>query len=254
MGMMDRVKTLLKSNVNHAMAKVEDPERVIHQLVLDMKDQLIEAKKQVAVTIADEKRLKKQAEAELLRAHEWEKKAMMAVQVGRDDLAREALRRKTEHEQTGAQYHAQWEAQKAAADQLREALHQLTRKIEEAERKKRLLISRQRQVEAQRHMQETMQSMNQHAPMERLSQLEARIDQMEAQVQAQRELHEQSAPLEAQIAQLQAHTRLDDELERLKARMSHTSAATSFAFEEVEHTQTTHHSANAPHQAPPKRP
>lgn len=234
MGMMDRLKTLIKANANDAMAKMEDPEKVLNQLILDMKDQLIEAKKQVAVTIADEKRLKKQAEAHRQQAQEWEKRAMMAVRAGRDDLAKEALRRKGELDELTSQYSAQWEAQKAAADKLREALYQLNRKIEEADRKKRLLISRKRQAEAHQQMQQTMQSLHASSPLDRFAKLEERIEQMEAEVEAQQELQNDATSLEAKFATLNAGSAMDDELARLKASMGVSNNLSAFSFDELE--------------------
>ena len=160
MGIFGRISTLLKANINDLVSKAEDPEKILNQLILDMKEQLIEAKKQVAVSIADEKRLKKQLDNELHMAREWEKKAMMAVRAGRDDLAKEALSRKTEHDTLAAEYKAHWEAQKAAADKLRDSLRQLNNKIEEAKRRKNLLIARQKRAEAQKTIQETMSGLN----------------------------------------------------------------------------------------------
>ena len=149
MSIFGRIGTLLKANINELISKAEDPEKILNQLILDMKEQLINAKKQVAVAIADEKRLKKQLDAELHQASEWEKKAMMAVRAGRDDLAKEALSRKQEHNELSEEYQKQWQAQKAAADKLRDSLRQLNNKIEEAKRKKNLLIARKKRAEAQ---------------------------------------------------------------------------------------------------------
>lgn len=104
MGIFSRLGTLLKSNINDLISKAEDPEKILNQLILDMQDQLVEAKKQVAVSIADEKRLKKQLESELAKSREWEKKAMMAVRAGKDGLAREALMRKQEHDNLASEY------------------------------------------------------------------------------------------------------------------------------------------------------
>ena len=142
MGMFSRIGTLLKANINDLISKAEDPEKILNQLIVDMREQLIDAKKQVAVAIADEKKLKKQYEKENKQAQEWEKKAMMAVRAGRDDLAKEALQRKKEHSELSSEYKKQWEAQKNAAEKLRSSLRQLNDKIEEAKRKKGLLIAR----------------------------------------------------------------------------------------------------------------
>lgn len=239
MGIFGRLGTLLKANVNDVISKAEDPEKILNQLILDMKDQLIEAKKQVAVAIADEKRLKKQLDNELHMAREWEKKAMMAVRAGRDDLAKEALRRKSEHDDIAAQYNAQWEAQKAAADKLRESLRQLNNKIEEAKRKKNLLIARKKRAEAQQQIQNTMSSLSDTSAFDTFDRMSAKIDQMEAEAEASAELVSDisGTNLENQFANLEADTGVDSELDALKAKMGMGAASTSFSFEEQKQTQ-----------------
>ena len=80
MGLFSRLGTLFRSNINELINKAEDPEKMLNQVLVDMKGQLVEAKKQVAVAIADEKRIKKQLEQEKAKAKDWERKAM---QIGR---------------------------------------------------------------------------------------------------------------------------------------------------------------------------
>src|SRR5438128_1515381 len=94
MGIFSRLAQLIKSNLNDLISKSEDPEKMLNQVVLDMNNQLVEAKKQVAASIADEKRLAKQYEQEMAHAAEWERRAMMALRAGNEDLATEALQRK----------------------------------------------------------------------------------------------------------------------------------------------------------------
>ena len=98
MGIFQRLGTLIKSNINDLISKAEDPEKMLNQVLNDMKTQLVEAKKQVAVAIGDEKRLKKQWEDQGVQSKEWERKAMLAVQAGDDELAKEALVRNKEHD------------------------------------------------------------------------------------------------------------------------------------------------------------
>lgn len=235
MGILSRFKTLIKANANHAIEKHENPERVLNQLIADMRDQLIEAKKQVAVTIADEKRLKKQLDNHKHNAQEWEKKAMMAVRAGRDELAKEALRRKSEEEELATQFHAQWEQQHAAADKLKTTLRQLNQKIQQAERKKNMLVSKAKQVEARKHIQDTMEQLNNNDPLSRMGALEEKINKMEAEVEAQQELSNDDTSLEAQFADLDAKEDVDDALAALKASMGQTEQ--SFEFETQEATQ-----------------
>ena len=195
MGIFGRLGTLVKANVNDAINKAEDPEKILNQLILDMKDQLIEAKKQVAVSIADEKRLKKQLDNELHKSREWEKKAMMAVRANRDDLATEALRRKSEHDSLAEEFKGQHEAQKAAADKLREQLRQLNSKIDEAKRKKNLLIAKKKRVEAQKKIQETMSSLSDTSAFDTFDRMSEKIDKMEAEVEAHAEIENDIAEI-----------------------------------------------------------
>src|SRR5690606_25783930 len=109
MGLFSRLGTLIRSNINELINKAEDPEKMLNQVLVDMKQQLVEAKKQVAVAIADEKRIKKQYEQEAAKAAEWEKKAMLAIRAGDDNLARAALQRKGEHEEVAGALKEQWE-------------------------------------------------------------------------------------------------------------------------------------------------
>src|SRR5262249_7221198 len=98
MGIFSRLGSLIKANLNDLISRAEDPEKMLNQVLLDMQNSLVESKKQVAVAIADEKRLQKQLEGETEKAKDWERKAMLAVRANDDVLAKEALVRKQEHE------------------------------------------------------------------------------------------------------------------------------------------------------------
>lgn len=238
MGILNRVSTLIRANINDLISRSEDPEKILNQLILDMKEQLIQAKKQVAVAIADEKRLKKQLDNEINKARDWEKKAMMAVRAGRDDLAREALARKTEHDSLAQEFQGQWEAQKAAADKLRDSLRQLNSKIEEATRKKNLLIARKKRAEAQKTIQQTMSGMSDTSAFDAFDRMQGKIEQMEAEAEASAELAESMTgdDLSAQFDALESDHGADEALAALKAKMGMSQQAeeTKFEFEEEE--------------------
>lgn len=238
MGILSRISTLMRANINDLISKSEDPEKILNQLILDMREQLIQAKKQVAVAIADEKRLKKQLDNEVEKSREWEKKAMMAVRAGRDDLAREALSRKGEHDNLAQEFQVQWEAQKNAADRLRDSLRQLNGKIEEATRKKNLLIARKKRAEAQKTIQETMSGIGDTSAFDAFERMQGRIEQMEAEAEASAELAGDFASddLAAQFSALESDHGADEALAALKAKMGMTqrSEETRFEFEEEE--------------------
>ncbi|MBM4280476.1 MAG: PspA/IM30 family protein [Deltaproteobacteria bacterium] len=226
MTIFNRLGTLLKSNVNDAISKAEDPEKMLNQMLLDMQQQLVEAKKQVAVAIADEKRLAKQFEQEKTQAVEWEKKAMLAVKAGNDDLAKQALQRKTEHEKLAVGYEQQWQAQKTAVDQLKTALTGLNSKIEEARRKKNLLVARAKRAEAQRTIAETMDGLSNTSAFDTMSRMEEKINKAEAEAQATYELAQTASgdDLKAKFDALE-NVEADDALAALKAKMGVAPAA-----------------------------
>jgi phage shock protein A len=221
MGIFARLAALIKSNLNDLISKAEDPEKMLNQVTEDMQQQLVEAKKQVAVSIADEKRLAKQAEQEMANAAEWERRAMLAIKAGDDNLAKEALSRKKEHEGLANTYKDQWQKQKAAVDQLKTALRVLNAKIEEAKRKKNVLIARKKRAEAQKAIQETMSGLNNVSAFETFDRMATKIDQMEAEAEAAGEIQEEYTGdiLASKFQSLERGASADEDLAALKRKM-----------------------------------
>jgi phage shock protein A len=206
MGIFSRLKTLISSNVNDMINKAENPEKMLNQLIVDMNEQLIESKKAVAMAIADEKKLERETANQEAQAKEWERKAMLAVRAGQDDLAKEALLRKQEHENNHLEYRKQWEAQKASVEKLKESLRELQNKIEEAQRKKNLLVARAKRAEAQQKIQSTISSVSGNkSAFEAFDRMAQKVDQMEAQADAAKELEDFSrgSNLEKRFAELE---------------------------------------------------
>ena len=222
MGILDRIRTVLKANINALISKAEDPEKMLNQLIMDMNEQLLEAKKQVAMSIADEKKLERQALENKSQGADWEKKAMLAVKAGKDDLAREALVRKQEYDGYAASFQKEFESQHASVEQLKDALRQLQGKIEEASRKKNLLVARAKRAEAQKQIQQTMGSLSGNSSFDTFDRMEQKVDQIEAEAEAMKELGAVTADqkLEDKIKELEAaDTSSDKLLEDLKAKM-----------------------------------
>jgi phage shock protein A len=206
MGIFSRLKTLVSSNINDAINKAEKPEKMLNQLLIDMNEQLIESKKAVAMAIADEKKLEREVQNSEAQSKEWERKAMLAVQAGKDELAKEALLRKQEYDNNLLEYQKQWEAQKASVDRLKDALRELQNKIEEAQRKKNLLVARAKRAEAQQKIQSTMSTMaGNKTAFDAFDRMAAKVDQLEAEAEASIELEDLSAgaSLEKKFAELE---------------------------------------------------
>jgi phage shock protein A len=191
MGIFDRFSALLKSNINDLISRAEDPEKMLTQILVDMRSQLVQAKQQVASAIADEKRLRDQADAEFKQAQDWERRAMLAIQEGRDDLAKQALVRQAEHGSHGQQLEQTWESHKMETDKLKNQLRDLNDKIEEAKRKKNLLVARQRRAQAQQRIAETMSSLSEKSAFEAFARMEERIETNERQIKAHAEIEEE---------------------------------------------------------------
>src|SRR5262245_43680749 len=224
MGIFDRLSTLLRSNINDLISKAEDPEKMLNQILVDMRSQLAKAKQQVATAIADEKRLRDQADAEYRQSQDWEKRAMLAIQEGRDDLAKQALVRHGEHASHGQQLEATWEQHRLETEKLKNSLRDLNDKIEEAKRKKNLLVARQRRAQAQRRIAETMSSLSEKSAFEAFARMEERIEANERQIKASVEIEEEFTGdnLANQFKQLErgaAATSVDLRLIELKQKM-----------------------------------
>lgn len=227
MGILSRMKTVLKSNVNSALDSVEDTEKMLNQTVLDMQQQLAQVKQQVAVAIADEKRLGKQYQENQTQAESWMEKAKLAVQRGNDELAKAALARKTEYEGLASDYKTQWDAQKASVDKLKTSLRELERKIDEARRQKDLLIARNKRAQAQKQIHQTMSGMNTNTgAFDTFERMKRKVDDEEAKAEAAEEMATSGeASLDKEFAELEK-SNVDDELASLKAQMSGSGTAT----------------------------
>ncbi|HEY4106871.1 MAG TPA: PspA/IM30 family protein [Polyangiaceae bacterium] len=221
MGIFKRLADLIKSNLNDLISRSEDPEKMLNQIVDDMSTQLAEAKRQVASSIADEKRLAKQVEQEQANAAEWERRAMLAVRANDDALAKEALARKKEHDGLAAQFQDQWQKQKLAVEQLKLALRALNNKIEEAKRKKNLLIARKKRAEAQKAIQETMTGLKSASAFETFDRMAGRIEQIEAEAEAHAELNEEATgdTLAHKFRELEVTKGAEEDLTALKRKM-----------------------------------
>ena len=146
MALLDRVSTLLRANLNDLVEKAEDPERMLKQIVLDMENQLLQVKTQVAIAIADQHLLEKKRGEHAVQAADWKRKAELAVQKGQDDLARAALERALSQEQLSEGFTLQAEDQKHEADSLRQALHKLEQKLTETRAHCEMLVAEHRRA------------------------------------------------------------------------------------------------------------
>ena len=184
MGLIERMKRLMKANINELIARSQDPERVLAQLIADMDEDLEAAEVASAEAEQEERRLRDELANNELQAEVMAKKAVLAARREDDDLAREALRRRRTHERVADSLRPQWETEKRCADLLRMHLEGLQLKRDEAERKKDLVLARERLDKVRRDVQESTWEADDHADSETIDLIEERVDDIEAEAEA----------------------------------------------------------------------
>ncbi len=213
----DRMSTILRANINALLDRAENPEVVIDQIIRDMASAIAEARGQVADMIAQEKILQANVQRNESLAQEWMQKATLAVQNGRDDLAREALRRRQDYDENARVYREQLTAQSHMVDKLKHDLQQLESKYEDARRNREILIARHRRAETQQRVAQVSAQLNTMDPSAELGRMEERIRLQEARAEAQAEL--QTTSFDDEFAALGANSEVENELAALKAQL-----------------------------------
>ncbi|UZX15965.1 PspA/IM30 family protein [Thermus sp. PS18] len=217
MTLLDRLSRLIRANLSDLLRRAEDPEKIINQALEDMKEALREAREQVAAAMAEGKRLEREVESHLQEATLWEEKAKEALKAGREDLAKEALRRRKRALDLAEGFKQQAEEQKALVNRLMTQLKALEAKIDEAEARKKLLLARKKGVEAAEAVRRMESKLDAHPALEAFEEMEARILSMEDRHEALKELDGQD--LEKELAALSAEKDLEEELSRLKKEL-----------------------------------
>ena len=194
MSIFTKLSTVIKSNINDLISRSENPEKMLNQIILDMRDQLAKAKREVAAAIADERKLRASLDAEDKEVRQWEHRAVLAVKEGRDDMAKQALVRQQEHKERASTLDETWRTQAAEMEKLKGSLRQLNDKIEEAKRKRNLLVAKQRRAQAQRRIHETMSGLSNTAAFDAFQRMADKIEEQERESLAHQEVNEALGP------------------------------------------------------------
>lgn len=216
MGLMDRVATLIRANLNDLIDKAEHPEKMIKQLILDMENQLIQVKTQVAVAIADQHMLEQKEKENSELAEEWMHKAERAVDKKQDDLARAALERHRSYLQLATNFKEQVADQAAQVEELKTALRKLEQKLSEAQAKSQLLIAQHRRSRAVGKARDAQMAMGSESKIAGFERMKQRIAHEEAVGQAKGEMIEES--LDDKFAALEKEDEIEKLLSEMKAR------------------------------------
>lgn len=220
MSILDRMQRLVRANVNDLIDRAEDPEKMIDQILRDMESNILTARSQVAAMIAQEKELEADIAETRQLAAEWGDKAKRAVDAGKDDLAREALRRKRDNEQNARVYQQQHETQLQTVDNLKHQLQALESKYQQTQSQRDSLIARQRRAKATQQVAEFSSTLTPFDASSELERMERKIRSTESQAAALAEI--ESTSLDAQFRELDYDVDIEQELDALKGGSSNT--------------------------------
>lgn len=211
MGVLERIESIIKANLNDLLGKTGNPEKILGQLISDMESELADARSQIASTIREGKRLEMLRAENQQLAEQWQRKAVLAVQHGRDDLAREALLRKRSASALAEDYSRECDLHAEVLASLKSALRALEAKIQEARRKKDELVMRKRQAEVERLLGQDVMADRSLV----FRRMEDRVMSLSAEAEALSEINSNSDELTAR----QREEELEAELAKLKDKM-----------------------------------
>ncbi len=216
MALLERVATLVRANLNDLIDKAEDPEKMLKQVMLDMQNQLMQVKTQVAIAMADQHLLEKKEKENLDKAAEWERKAELAVDKKQDDLARTALERALSYRELAEGYKEQVADQKVQVENLKTALKRLHQKLDEAQSRSDLLMAQHRRSRAVARASDAHMAMNGEDKTAAFDRMKNKVVRAEAISQAKAELAGED--IEGRFARLEKQDRVEQLLAEIKSR------------------------------------
>lgn len=216
MALLERVSTLIRANLNDLVDKAEDPEKMIKQVILDMQNQLLQVKTQVAISIADQHVLEKKLQENEDAAVQWQRRAEMAVDKKDDGLARAALERSMAHEKMSESFRQQVEDQKTQVENLKTALLSLQQKLAEAQSKSDMLIAQHRRSRALNKATAAGMAIGDDSKSAAFDRMKSKVQHTEAAAQAHAELA--SDDVEDRFAAMEKERELDRLLAELKSK------------------------------------
>ena len=219
MALMERVGMLLRANLNDLVDRAEDPEKMLKQVILDMENQLLQVKTQVAISLADLHLLERRRDENAKKGEDWMRKAELAVTKKQDDLARVAIERSLETNKLAGSFAEQIADQKAQVDNLKSALQKLDGKLAEARAKSEMVLAKHRRARATGRAADAHAKFDTNSASPAWDRMNQKVNRAEALGQARAELlGETEASLEDRFLALERQDEVERLLAELKAR------------------------------------
>jgi phage shock protein A len=216
MALLERVSTLIRANLNDLIDKAEEPEKMIKQVILDMQNQLIQVKTQVAIAMADQHVLERKQKDNSDKEAEWMRKAELAVDKKQDDLARAALERSMSYKQMAASFDSLMADQKTEVENLKSALRNLDQKLAEAQSKSDMLIAEHRRSRASAKASDARLAVGDKSKIATFDRMKNKVQFAAAVSQAKAELASEN--VDDKFAALEKQDAIEKLLKEIKAR------------------------------------
>jgi phage shock protein A len=216
MALLERVATLVRANLNDLIDKAEEPEKMIKQVILDMQNQLLQVKTQVAIAIADQHLLERKQKENADKVAEWMRKAELAVDKKEDDLARASLLRVESYRELSENFAQQAVDQRAQVENLKTALRQLEQKLAEAEARADVLVAQQRRARAVGKASDARIASGDGSKAAAFDRMKRKVAHSEAVSQAKSEIAADN--IEERLAALEKQDRIEQLLMEIKTR------------------------------------
>jgi phage shock protein A len=216
MALLERVSTLVRANLNDLIDKAEEPEKMIKQVILDMQNQLLQVKTQVAIAIADQHLLEKKQKESADKVSEWMRKAELAVDKKEDDLARASLQRVESYRELSENFTQQVADHKAQVENLKSALRKLEQKLTEAEARADVLVAQQRRARAVSKASDARIAMGDSSKAATFDRMKRKVAHSEAVSEAKSEIA--GANIDDRLAALEKEDRIEQLLTELKGK------------------------------------
>ncbi|HNP70341.1 MAG TPA: PspA/IM30 family protein [Kouleothrix sp.] len=217
MSIFTRISDLLSANINSLLDKAEDPEKMADEYLRQLNSELYEAKTSVASAMADATKLNNKEAQYLAETEQWNNKAEAALRAGDENLAKAALARKVQAQKLAQQYTQQSDAQDEQVAALQQALVQLETRIAETKAKRELIVAKKNRAQTQEAMQRMARGLSSTGALDKLDQLEERVDDRLARADAMAKL--ESGTLESKFKDLERDQEVNSELAELKRKL-----------------------------------
>jgi phage shock protein A len=217
MSIFSRMTDIVNSNLNALLDKAEDPEKMVRLIIQEMEETLVEVRSTSARAIADRKDLQRRAQWRQEEATEWQRKAEVAVNKGRDDLAKGALAEAKKCTDQAELLNTELDVLTATLTKLGEDVSALQDKIKDAKARQNAIIMRGKAAHSRLGVRRTLSDHNIDDAIIRFEQYERKMDDLEGQVEAY-DLGQKT--LADEITELEGNEDLDAMLSDLKQRMN----------------------------------